>query len=131
MKRAVIDTNVLISSILSPEGTPARIMRLISDQKLQLVLCREILDEYKRVLAYNKLRIDPKIQDEAIAKITGLGIVTESVAGNRPMPDEDDRIFYDTARAAGAVLITGNLKHYPAEPFIMAPADFLLLHEGG
>ena len=42
-----------------------------------------------------------------------------------PMPDETDRIFYDTAKASGAILITGNLKHFPSEPFIMKSAEFL------
>jgi len=42
-----------------------------------------------------------------------------------PLPDETDRIFYDTAVASGAVLITGNKKDYPDNPFIFTPADFL------
>jgi hypothetical protein len=41
------------------------------------------------------------------------------------MPDETDRKFYDTAKAAGAMLITGNTKHYPDEPFILTPAAFI------
>jgi len=41
------------------------------------------------------------------------------------MTDETDRVFYDTAKASGAILITGNIRHYPAMPFIMTPADFL------
>ena len=49
----------------------------------------------------------------------------EPAASDIPMIDETDRIFYDTAKAAGATLITGNIKHYPAEPFIMLPADFI------
>jgi predicted nucleic acid-binding protein len=39
--------------------------------------------------------------------------------------DEDDRVFYDTAKQAGAYLITGNTKHYPSEPFILTPSAFL------
>jgi len=41
------------------------------------------------------------------------------------LPDETDRIFYDTAKSSEAVLITGNIRHYPEEPFIMTPAEFL------
>jgi predicted nucleic acid-binding protein len=41
------------------------------------------------------------------------------------MLDEDDRIFYDTAKNAGAYLVTGNKRHYPDEAFILTPADFL------
>ena len=49
VKRVVIDTNILISSILSPHGSPARVMELISDKEVQLVYTSAILAEYKRV----------------------------------------------------------------------------------
>jgi predicted nucleic acid-binding protein len=41
------------------------------------------------------------------------------------LPDEKDRIFYDTAKQRNAILITGNIKHFPEEDFIMSPKDFL------
>jgi hypothetical protein len=40
------------------------------------------------------------------------------------MADENDRAFYDTALAAYASLSTGNMKHYPAGPPIISPAEF-------
>jgi predicted nucleic acid-binding protein len=43
------------------------------------------------------------------------------------MQDEDDRIFYDTAKEGDAILITGNFRHYPNEPFIMKPSAFWAL----
>ena len=47
-----------------------------------------------------------------------------------PMPDEDDRKFYDVAKSSGAFLITGNIKHFPSESFIVTPADFLRIKWG-
>jgi hypothetical protein len=44
------------------------------------------------------------------------------------MIHEDDRIFYDTAKHSGSILVTGNLKHYPKEAFILAPTEFLAKH---
>jgi len=44
-----------------------------------------------------------------------------------PLPDESDRIFYDVAKISNAYLITGNIKHYPIETWIMAPAAFITL----
>jgi hypothetical protein len=41
------------------------------------------------------------------------------------MPDETDRKFYDVAKATDAILITGNTKHYPNEPFVLTPAAFV------
>jgi predicted nucleic acid-binding protein len=42
------------------------------------------------------------------------------------MTDETDRKFFDVAKACEAVLITGNRKHYPQDPLIITPAEFVL-----
>ena len=41
----------------------------------------------------------------------------------------DDRIFYEVAASGGAYLVTGNLKHYPQEKFIVSPAQMIRLLE--
>jgi predicted nucleic acid-binding protein len=46
------------------------------------------------------------------------------VASVFPMTDESDRKFYDVAKTAEAFLVTGNMKHYPKEPFIVTPSEF-------
>ena len=125
MRRVVVDTNILVSSVLSPKGNPAHIMTLISFKELQVFYSSEILDEYRRVLAYERLNIPSQAQNRAIEGISKLGVLIEPTASTMPMPDETDRIFYDTAKVSGSILITGNIKHFPAEPFIMTPAEFL------
>ncbi|MCL1865964.1 MAG: hypothetical protein FWF82_00980, partial [Oscillospiraceae bacterium] len=52
-------------------------------------------------------------------------LAAEPPTSTIPLTDESDRKFYDAAKANGAVLITGNQKHYPDEFFVMNPADFL------
>jgi hypothetical protein len=47
------------------------------------------------------------------------------------MPDETDRKFYDVAQSVNAWLITGNIRHYPPDPFVMLPAEFLRLYGEG
>jgi putative PIN family toxin of toxin-antitoxin system len=125
MKRVVIDTNVIISTTISPNGNPAQIMNLVSYMELQLFYSSEILDEYSKVLAYKKLKIPTKTQIKVIESIKKLGTMIVPTTSAIPLPDESDRIFYDTARESGAILITGNIKHYPEEPFIMTPAEFM------
>ena len=125
MRQVVIDTNVLISSTLTPEGNPAQIMYLVSNKQILLFYSLAILEEYKRVLAYEKLKISLQTQEKIIIAIEKLGVIIEPATSDIILPDEADRIFYDAARASGAILITGNMKHYPAESFIMAPADYL------
>ena len=125
MKHVVIDTNVLVSSVISLEGNPAKIMDMIADKQLLIHYSPDILDEYRRVLSYKKLCIALQTQAGIIHEIEKLGISIEPTKSATPLPDESDRIFYDTAKASGAILVTGNTKHYPAESFIMTPADFL------
>ena len=125
MNHVVIDTNVLVSSILTPKGNPAQIMTLISFKELQLFYSSEIIDEYSRVLAYEKLNIPLRAQNHTIEGIKMLGVLIAPTISTIPMPDETDRIFYDAAIASGSILITGNTNHFPIEPFIMTPSQFL------
>jgi len=126
MMKIVIDTNILISAVLSPQGNPAKILALISDNDdMQLIYCAGILDEYARVLGYPRLKIASEKQARAISLVRVFGELVEPTMSTVPLPDESDRIFYDTAKDSGAMLVTGNIKHFPAEPFIMTPADFI------
>ena len=125
VKKVVVDTNIVISATISEYGNPAKIMDLFSDKQIILYYNDGILIEYKRVLAYEKLKIAPEKQIEILDMIKKDGICIEPVVSSILLPDETDRIFYDTAKTAGAVLVTGNKKHYPNEPFILTPAEFL------
>ena len=128
MVKVVLDTNVLVSSLLA-SGPPAVITDLIADDKIIPFYCDLILQEYWDVLSrekfgFNSLRVNCLIND-----IVRTGIV---VAGNQSskikMADEDDRVFYDTALDAQAYLITGNSRHFPTKPFIVSPAKFLTFY---
>jgi hypothetical protein len=76
-------------------------------------------------VGFNPLQINRLVHDIITA---GFGIEV-SVPGAFPMPDETDRTFYDVAKAAGAILATGNTKHYPKESFIVGPAQFLTKYQ--
>ena len=52
--------------------------------------------------------------------------IEQTKASIFPLPDESDRKFYDLAKGSDAFLISGNTRHFPAEPFILTPTDFLL-----
>ena len=126
MHRVVIDTNVVVSSNIVASGNPTEIMKRFYLGELQLFYSGRILDEYIKVLAYKRLNISAATQTAVIAAIKAGGIFIEPPISTISMPDESDRPFYDVATASGAILITGNTKDYPKEPFIMLPADFLL-----
>ena len=125
MRRVVIDTNVIVSSTFSELGNPAKIMYLCFSDKLQMVYSTEIHDEYKKVLSYKRLNISDDIQTDILRAIEESGALIEPAISTIQMPDESDRVFYDAAKTDNATLITGNKKHYPDEPFILTPTDFL------
>ena len=129
MQTLVIDTNVIISAAISDKGNPAKVIKMVSDGKLQLCYNARILSEYADVLSRQKFRFSLEKQMALIKKIVEIGIIVDPAPSDMLLPDESDRIFYDTAKTSGAVLITGNIKHYPTESFIMTPADYLALFD--
>jgi len=127
--RVVFDTNILVSALLSRQGNPARIYRMFVTRALTLFYCTEILDEYEDVLYRPHFHIRQDDADIVMTAIRQYGYVVRPVPSIHVMLDEDDRIFYDVAKTAGAYLITGNTRHYPNEPFILTPAEFLELEQ--
>ena len=126
MINIVLDTNIIISSALTPQGVTAKIMNLIIDsENTQIYYSSKVIDEYQKVLAYEKLKIDQEIQIGIVNKIQTIGILIEPVGSNIYLPHEPDRVFYDAAKTAEAILITGNMKHFPKNSFVMTPQNFL------
>ena len=124
--KVVLDTNILVSAALSPLGNPAKIIKGIKgSEEIQVYYCKEILAEYKDVLSRPHLKVSPDVQTRIVNTVIKVGILIEPSASAMVLPDESDRVFYDTAKEAGATLITGNIKHYHDEDFIMTPSQFL------
>ncbi len=55
MTRIVIDTNILVSAILTSEGNPAKILKLVLEGILNLITSPAILEETRQVFNYPKL----------------------------------------------------------------------------
>ena len=128
MLPAVVDTNIIISAALTGAGHPFQIMELISDGVLRLYYSMDILTEYTDVLSRKKFNFSPEKQAAFINKIKEVGIPTDVPSSSSvPFADESDRIFFDLARFCKAILITGNKRHYPDEPFVVSPAELCKL----
>ena len=126
MINIVLDTNIIVSAALSSEGNPAKIIKLIAlDDSIQIYYSPAILDEYKKVLSYERLNLSEEKQTRAVNLIEKNGVCVQPETSDIPLPDESDRIFYDTAKAVNAYLVTGNQKHYPEESQIVTPARFV------
>ncbi|MCL2200106.1 MAG: putative toxin-antitoxin system toxin component, PIN family [Defluviitaleaceae bacterium] len=125
--RVVLDTNVIVSALWSANNRLAQILALVIDGSLIPCYDSEIMQEYVEVLNRPHLafRFAESRVDRIIEKIKSDGICVVVNPSTIPLIDENDRCFYDVAKACNAILITGNTKHYPTEPFIMNPAQFL------
>lgn len=121
----VIDTNILVSSLWSKSGTPAKIMSLVIGGRLVLCYDYRILCEYKNVLSRPKFKFSPNEINALLdfIKHSGRSVIAEPLDDD--FVDEADKKFYEVAKHCGATLITGNIKHFPSDDFIMTANDFL------
>ena len=122
--RTVIDTNILVSALWSENGNSATIMKMIPSSIIP-IFNDSIFDEYAEVLNRPKFSFSASNKERLLVKLKDFGEIVVPEKSDIPMLDETDRIFYDTAMAIGATLITGNKRDYPDELFIMTPAEFL------
>ena len=57
MLRTVLDANVVVSALIRPEGPPGQILdRVARGAGVRTIVSPAILDEYRRSLAYPKVR---------------------------------------------------------------------------
>ena len=125
MHKVVLDTNVLVSALWSKQGNPYRILELFFEGEIELYYNTEIIEEYNEVLHRDKLGFSEEKVLGLLSEIIENGINVDAPVSSIPFIDEDDRKNYDTAIASGSVLVTGNKKHYPDEPIILSPSEFL------
>jgi len=127
MHSAVIDTNVLVSGLITAHGYPAKIINAFKEKQFILFYSSEILIEYHDVLYRDRLGFNSRDVDILLDAISLNGVSIVIDASNISLPDEDDRCFYDTAKNSGAYLVTGNIKHYPDDSQVITPAEFVKL----
>ena len=129
MTRIVVDTNVVISAFISEHGSPAKVIDSITDNKnIQICYNDKILKEYIAVFTrdkFKKYNFDFDVFVSLISFIKTEGFLVNPATSNIHMPDEKDRIFYDTAKEANAIIVTGNIKHFPKESFIVSPSEYI------
>ncbi|MCD7822714.1 MAG: putative toxin-antitoxin system toxin component, PIN family [Oscillospiraceae bacterium] len=126
---AVIDTNVLVSAMLKWNSVPGSIMQLVFDGIVVPIVNEEIIDEYKEVLLRPKFKLNYGIVERLLYRISEAGFYLVGERIDIELPDEDDRVFYEVVMKSrkdeDSYLVTGNLKHFPAEPFVVTPRQML------
>lgn len=123
--RIVLDTNVLVSGLLSPFGPPGEIVRMVSSGSLIVCVDARILAEYREVLARPRFGFDADAVAALLDYIDFKGEVCAPEPLGRRLPDPDDEAFLEVAIACAAdALVTGNLAHFP--PAVRVGVDVLL-----
>lgn len=112
--RLVIDTNVVVSAVLKPDGLQRTVFLLATAKPARWYVSGPIMEEYSAVLARPELKIRKNLRLQFIQLIKNH---TYSVTPSR-LPqlttDPDDNIFMECADAARAdYLVTGNQRHFP------------------
>ena len=136
MRLVVLDTNVVVSAAIKPDGIPARIlMDWVLEGQVQLVTSPAVVAEYREVTWREKFQrygFPPLWLEFAIEESLWLA---EPEPWDYPCPDPKDAPFLALAYASGAWLVTGNLKHFPeaarGEVRVLSPGDYLEILRGG
>jgi uncharacterized protein len=113
---AVIDTNVLVSALISPSGNEALIVLAISQGLIKPYFSAEILREYSEVLPRPKFSFSPDEVRALIGLLNQKGECLISRVVPLFLPDPADLKFLACAQIGGVnLLVTGNKRHFPPE----------------
>ena len=125
---AVIDTNVIVSALLSRhhDSATVKILDYIYDRVIVPVYNNEIIEEYEAVLSRPKFNFSEETVYAVVEAIREGGIDSRRIGSNEQLPDPKDIVFYEVALAnEDSFLVTGNIKHFPKKPFVVTPAEML------
>lgn len=112
--RVVLDTNVVVSAHLNDEGFERYVFDLCLAGKLEVVVSKEILEEYDGVLRRPKFGLDPRMVARSLRLLRSKARVVRPQKKLNVARDPDDNRFLECAhRARAHYLVTGNKRHFP------------------
>ena len=131
--KIVLDTNVVVSGLISPFGAPGEMVRMVASGALELCYDARVLSEYRSILLRQKFSFDGAHVEDLLDQIEACGHVTTGKLLAKRLSDSDDEPFLEIALGGEAhYLVTGNLKHYPAKKRqgmrVVSPAKFLEIY---
>lgn len=130
LRRAVFDTNVLISAYLWP-GIPRTALDMIRSGRSMLVSAQPAIEEFVRVLGYRKFGLSPEEIAPLVDDLTSLStIVHPRSTVDVVTRDPTDNLFLEIAlQGKCTVLVSGDrhlldLRRY-RRIRILTPAEFV------
>jgi putative PIN family toxin of toxin-antitoxin system len=126
----VLDTNVLVSALITPFGNASRILDMVIRGDLRLLYDDRIISEFREVLLRPKFGFAPGAVEALLDYFETDGIKITPSLINEPLVAKDDIPFLEVAISGKAdVLITGNKRHFQTKSKrslkIMSPEEFL------
>ncbi|MDP2753461.1 MAG: putative toxin-antitoxin system toxin component, PIN family [Nitrospirota bacterium] len=128
----VLDTNIIVSALITPFGNAARILDMVISGDINLLYDDRILSEYREVLLREKFGFKEYDVDVLLEYIETEGHRITSAVTDEPLPDNDDVPFLEVALSGRAdALVTGNKRHFKVKSArglkILSPEEFLKL----
>ncbi len=135
MPKAVLDTNILVSAVITPHGAPAKLLQAWREEQFDLVTSPPILVELQEALCRPKIKTRYHLSLDDIHKVlTLMASATVLVPGtttvSAPIQDPDDLMVLTTAiESQAGYLVTGDRELLHLERFqsihIITPSAFL------
>ena len=127
--RLVIDTNILVSAALKPDGLQRTVLLIALTKPARLYVTEAILAEYREVLARPEFRIRKGLRQQLLQFIQNHAYLVSPARPLYVARDPDDNKFLECADAARAdYLVTGNQRHFPKfwkQTKVITSSDFI------
>jgi putative PIN family toxin of toxin-antitoxin system len=112
--RLVVDTNIVVSAALKPDGLQRTVLLLAITKPARLFISKAILTENSEVLARPELQIRKGLQRQLLDLLRKRAHFVTPAWILQMTSDPEDNMFLECADAARAdYLVTGNVRHFP------------------
>ena len=127
---AAIDTNVLVSALLHFNSNPGTVLLSVLNGETIPLVNDEILAEYREVLSRKRLKISAELAESVLTRLAACCLNIADASSEYPeVTDPKDRCFYAVTmserESEDALLVTGNIRHFPVKPYVVTPAQFV------
>ncbi len=112
--RLVLDTNIVVSAALKPDGLQRTVLLLAITKPARLYISPAILAEYRDVLSRPEFQIRKGLRQQLLQLVRKRAHSIVPVRRLQITAVPGDNIFLECADAARAdYLVTGNVRHFP------------------
>lgn len=134
MHRVVLDTNVLVSATIRPEGTPGRILVELAAGAFESVTSPPILEETRETLHSEELRpyqrLSPQEIEDLLDTVERVSLLVPGTSAVTVCRDPDDDKFFAAAiEGAAAYIVSGDADLQAIGSYrgitVLSPAKFL------